>query len=116
MVLPRYPSTDPIPLGHPQADTAFLLQRFAKAKALADLLLFKRSLSLNYSSTDPRYGIPRGGSEAGSFFVAGVFRPEMVEETPPLHYYASAAELYRACTEMGAVWSVLGSWVVVWRL
>lgn len=51
-------------------DAAFMLLHFPKAKALAEMLsyMYKRSLALNFSRTDPRFGIPIGGSEAGTYF------------------------------------------------
>eukprot|EP01047_Picozoa_sp_COSAG01_P062540 COSAG01_NODE_7969_length_2971_cov_1.685237_1_plen_126_part_10 len=74
-------------------DAAFMLQNFAKAQALGNFLLFRRSLALNYTSTDPRFGIPSGATEDDS--------AEMVTSTATprrtsLHFYAAAAEMYRA--------------------
>jgi len=89
-------------------DVALPLKHFPKAKAIAELLLSRRTMSLHYSTSDPRYGVPLGGTEAGAFFTAGVFQPQVLGQAPAYHFYSSAAELYRACVEMGAVWREIG--------
>ena len=78
-------------------DSELLLKHFAKAKALAEWLLYRRSLSLKHSPDDPRYGIPPGDDEADNF------NREYFHKYPILHFYSSAAELYRACNELGKV-------------
>ena len=82
-------------------DGSFALSYFLKAKALADILIGRHAASLQYSPADPRFGIPVGGDDA------------LHPETPltalqghsafPLHWYSSAAELYRAAQEIGKV-------------
>jgi hypothetical protein len=80
----------------------FMLQHFDKAKALATWLMYRRSLSLSYSQSDPRYGIPQGDAEAENARVV------MDHTRQPLHFLSSAAEMYRAFTEIGAVWQEIG--------
>ena len=88
--------------GYSGGDDTLLLQHFDKAKALADWLLYRRSRSLNFSTTDPRYGIPQGDAEAENY-------PEiMLHGKKPLHFLSSAAEMYRAFTEIGRVWEQIG--------
>ena len=51
------------------------------------------------------------GAAADAGADAGAVTPqaaEMNHDTPPPHWYASAAELYRACMEMGKVWQAVG--------
>ena len=87
-------------------DGSFILQYFAKARALADLLLARHSASLQYGKADPRYGIPAGGDDA--LHSDQPLTELMNHELQPKHWYASAAELYRACLEMGSTWSAVG--------
>jgi hypothetical protein len=87
-------------------DDYFLLRNFAKAKSLAELLIARRDASLQYSKNDPRYGIPHGGDDALHSDVP--LNQRMNHDIQPKHWYASAAELYRAFTEMGKVWSAIG--------
>eukprot|EP00729_Bicosta_minor_P023545 gene23545-10381_t len=84
-------------------DDALLLEHFAKAQGVAEWLAGRRSATLHYGKDDPRYGIP-GGND-------GVVNTEelMNHVAEPLHWYASAAELYRACSEMGVVWAKVGA-------
>eukprot|EP01051_Picozoa_sp_SAG22_P006147 SAG22_NODE_392_length_11210_cov_3.879669_8_plen_1389_part_00 len=86
--------------------SAFLLQFFGKAKALADLLIARHTASLRYGASDPRYGIPAGGDDA--LHLSTPLNELMNQEVAPKHWYASAAEFYRACTELGAVWASVG--------
>jgi len=83
-------------------DSALLLKHFDRARAVAEWLLYRRSLSLEHSPDDPRYGIPPGDDEADNYHNV------MFHNRPILHFYSSAAELYRACTELGRVWSTIG--------
>ena len=92
-------------------DGTFALQHFAKAKALAEMLISRRALSLQYGESDPRYGIPLGNDDplysprnpaAPSNGNGAVAREE--DE----YWYGSAAELYRACTELGKAWTSIG--------
>jgi len=83
-------------------DDSFVLGHFNKAKALATWLMYRRSLSLSYSPHDPRYGIPLGDAEADNFAAVRDHSRE------PLHFLSSAAEMYRAFTEAGAVWLDIG--------
>ena len=99
-------------------DDTLLVKHFSKAKAVATLLLNRRAASTKHGKTDPRYGIPYGGDEARD--GGGGMPPQCVGNTPcaitsvmahagaPVHWYASAAELYRACTELGEVWVTVG--------
>lgn len=84
-------------------DDALLIEHFAKAQGVAEWLAGRRSATLHYGKDDPRYGIP-GGND-------GVVNTEelMNHVAEPLHWYASAAELYRACSEMGVVWAKVGA-------
>jgi hypothetical protein len=85
-------------------DDAFLLEHFAKAKGIADWLVARRAESLQYPEADPRHGIPHGPDEDA-------------ETTPALRnhdiaaprFYANAAEMYRAFTELGRVWNTIGN-------
>lgn len=85
-------------------DDAFLLKHFRKAQALAELMISRRTASLKYGKDDARYGIPYGGDEARD----GVSTSAMNHDESPIHWYASAAELYRAFSELGAVWVAVG--------
>ena len=85
---------------------SFVLEHFAKAKALAGLLIGRHADSLQYSSEDPRYGIPPGADDA-RHFVSPLGELTSLEEQPR-HWYATAAEMYRAAVELGRVWSDVG--------
>jgi hypothetical protein len=85
-------------------DGSFALQYFDKAKALAAMLLARRTLSLQYGKSDPRFGIPGGDIDA--LYSSSTPYDEASAAT---HWYSSAAELYRACTEIGAVWTEIGA-------
>ena len=88
------------------ADASFMLQHFDKARALADLLMARHAASLQYGQDDPRYGIPMGEDEA---LHADISLGElMLNEAQPRHWYASAAEFYRAAADIGAAWSAIG--------
>ena len=87
-------------------DGTFVLSHYTRAKALADRLLARHAASLGYGPGDARYGIPEGGDDARDF--SSPLDEWMAVETRPRHWYASAAELYRACLEMGRVWSSVG--------
>jgi hypothetical protein len=86
------------------ADDSFLVAHFGRAHGLAKLLIARRTASLKYGTADPRYGIPRAGDEGRDGVAADVIN----SDASPLHWYASAAELYRACMEMGRVWVAVG--------
>ena len=88
--------------GYSGGDDALLLQHFDKAKALGEWLLYRRARALNFTTSDPRYGIPQGDAEAENYPHV------MMHRTKPLHFLSSAAEMYRAFTEMGAVWQQVG--------
>ena len=92
--------------GYGGGDDALVLTYFTKAHALADWLVSRQELSLQYDATDPRYGIPAGGDDAqhDSATSTGL----MNHDSQPLHWYASAAEMYRAFTDMGEVWAAVG--------
>lgn len=85
-------------------DAALLLKHFSKARALAGLLIARRAASLQFPATDPRHGIPSGGDEARDGVGPGL----MNHDDPPQHWYASAAELYRAFAEAGTAWVAVG--------
>ena len=74
-------------------------------QGIAEWLMYRRTLSLAHPPTDPRYGIPPGDDEADNYNRLYYHS----DVTPPLHFYSSAAEAYRAFTEMGAVWTEIGS-------
>ena len=96
---------DGVDAGGAAAD-AFLLQFFGKAHAVAGLLLARRAASAaRYGGSDPRHGIPYGGDEARD----GADAATILHAASPQHWYASAAELYRACAELGATWSAIGA-------
>ena len=88
----------------PMPDDAFLVGHFSRARALATLLVARRTASLKYSRSDSRHGIPGADDEGRDGVGAGVLNGDAA----PMHWYASAAELYRACTEMGRVWTAVG--------
>jgi hypothetical protein len=108
-------------------DAPFLLSHFGRAKALADWLAFRRALATNFSEDDVRYGIPAGNDEGDNFnsvyFRARRPRPQhhspppsadlrprlCADQHPMLHFYSSAAETYRAFTEIGQVWAEVGA-------
>ena len=92
--------------GYSSGDDALLLRFFPKAKALADWLVSRRASSLHYGSEDPRYGIPLGGDDVQHDADNTV--PVMNHDVHPLHWYASAAETYRAFTDIGEVWTAIG--------
>jgi hypothetical protein len=84
-------------------DDALLLEHFDKAKALADLLIARRTTSLQYGPDDPRYGMMPGGDEGDDFKVI------FLHQTQAVHWYSSVAEAYRAFTELGQVWLEVGN-------
>ena len=86
------------------ADHDVLLKHFSKAQAAASLLIDRRAEAMKYETTDPRYGIPFGGDECRD----GESTSVMNHDELPLHWYASAAEMYRAFTDIGAVWVEIG--------
>ena len=65
-----------------------------------------RAASLRYGPEDPRHGIPEGGEDARRFVspLAELTNAARL----PRHWYASAAEAYRAFTELGRVWEQVG--------
>jgi hypothetical protein len=89
------------------AASGFLLRHFEKAKTLAGFLLARHAASLQYGSADPRYGIPAGGDDA--LHSAQPLSDLQQGTAEPPHWYATAAELYRACVEMGKVWATIGT-------
>ena len=84
-------------------DDAFLLQHFEKAKGVAGWLIGRRSLSLAHERTDARYGMLPGDDEADNYNRLYYHR------RPPLHFFSSTAETYRAFVEIGQVWQQLGA-------
>ena len=84
------------------AAAGLLLAHFEKAKAMASWLMARRTASLQYGPDDPRHGIPPGTDEGDDFKV------QYTHQTPQSHWYASAAEAYRAFTELGPVWVAVG--------
>ena len=86
------------------ADHDLLLKYFTKAQAVASLLIERRAKSLEYKKTDARHGIPSGGDECRDGESISV----MNHDELPLHWYASAAEMYRSFTDLGAVWVAIG--------
>ena len=87
-------------------DGSFALQFFDKARAIAELLIARHASSLRYGANDARYGIPSGEDDALHSDVS--LTSLMLNEAEPGHWYASAAESYRAFREMGAVWTSVG--------
>ena len=83
-------------------DAAFLLSHFDKAQGLAGWLIGRRSLSLGYAVTDPRYGMLPGDDEADNY------NRLYYHKSTPLHFFSSVAETYRAFVEIGAVWQDVG--------
>ena len=83
-------------------DTAFMLGHFQKAKAVADFLAMRRSLTLGYPVDDPRYGLLPGDDEADNY------NRLYFHQDTSLHFYSSIAEFYRACVEMGSAWQAIG--------
>jgi hypothetical protein len=92
--------------GYNDEDDALLLQYFEKAKAVADWLESRRRISLKLPNDDPRFGIPVGGDDAQYDSQNSALL--MNHDQHPLHFYASAAETYRAFTDLGEVWSAVG--------
>jgi hypothetical protein len=84
------------------AAAGLLLTHFDKAKAMAGWLMARRTASLRYGPDEPRHGIPPGTDEGDDFKV------QYTHQTPQSHWYASAAEAYRAFAELGAVWVAVG--------
>jgi hypothetical protein len=84
-------------------DTPFVLSYFPKAKALAEWLLSRRARALAYATTDARYGIPQGDAEEANYVHV---RDHTLS---PLHFFSSAAEMYRAFTEAGHMWTAIGA-------
>lgn len=83
---------------------ALLLTFFPKAKALAEWLASRRALSLVHPATDPRHGIPQGEAHVDN--AVAIYRQHLQE---PPYIYASAAEMYRAFTDIGTVWQHVGT-------
>ena len=83
-------------------DETLLVKQFAKAKAIADWLIGRRSLSLDWPRDDARYGMLPGDSEADNY--NRLYFHQDVE----LHFYSSTASAYRAFIEMGPIWQELG--------
>ena len=89
-------------LGGNAADT-LLLTFFPKAKALAEWLASRRQLSVVHPAADPRYGIPQGEAH-----VDDTVQSYKLHTRKPPYLYASAAEMYRAFSDIGAVWQAVG--------
>ena len=89
-----------------QDGAPLLLAHFDKAKALAEMLLARRNASLQFPSTDPRYGMLAGADDA--VHPDAPLGDTMSGAAPPQHFYASAAEAYRAFAELGRVWVRIG--------
>ena len=70
----------------------FALRHFAKARALARLLIARRAASLRHGSVDTRYGIPVGGSDARAFSSPLAELTKRRSEAAS-HWCASAAKL-----------------------
>ena len=83
-------------------DDTLLLQHFDKAKAIADWLIARRSLTLTRPISDPRYGM-MAGNEEGDEFVH--YRYHQANYS---HWYSAVAETYRAFTEIGPLWQAIG--------
>ena len=83
-------------------DDTFMSQHFEKAKGLAGWLIGRRSLSLGYKKTDPRYGMLPGDDEADNY------NRLYLHQMTPLHFFSSNAESYRAFPEIGDVWQKVG--------
>ena len=62
-----------------------------------------------HGENDARYGIPAGGDDA-LHPDPSLNLPNYIDESSnsPKHWYASAAELYRTCTELGRMWTAVG--------
>eukprot|EP01043_Picozoa_sp_COSAG02_P082468 COSAG02_NODE_20685_length_819_cov_1.483333_1_plen_255_part_01 len=73
---------------------------------MANWLESRRRSSLKLPPDDPRYGIPVGGDDAQ--YDSQNSALVMNHDQHPLHWYASAAETYRAFTDLGEVWSAVG--------
>jgi len=80
----------------------FLLSHFDTAKAVADWLTMRRSLNLHFPKDDARYGMISGDDEADNY------NRLYFHQKPSLHFFASTAEFYRSCVEMGEVWQTIG--------
>ena len=84
-------------------DGALLRRHFARARALATWLLGRRTRALGHARDDPRHGIPQGDVDVTN-------APHVAHhDAAPLHFFASAAELYRACAELAPVWAALAN-------
>ena len=83
-------------------DDAFVLSHFERARGLAGWLIGRRSLSLGYPRTDPRYGMLPGDDEADNY------NRLYYHQMTPLHFFSSNAESYRAFVEIGQVWQEVG--------
>lgn len=90
--------------GYSDNGSDLMLEVFPRAKALAEWLAMRRSMSFGFAKTDPRYGIPQGSATVDQDNDVNV----MDHAQQPLHYYASASEMYRAFAEIGGVWSLVG--------
>ena len=85
-------------------DAALLLKHFDKAQAMAEWLMARREVSLQFGEEDPRHGIPGGTDEGDDYKVN--YRHQL--PTNQTHWYPAAAEAYRAFTELGEVWTAIG--------
>eukprot|EP00039_Didymoeca_costata_P000747 m.47124 g.47124 ORF g.47124 m.47124 type:complete len:928 (+) comp10450_c0_seq1:1419-4202(+) len=81
----------------------FMVSVYEKAKALALWLISRRDLSLTVDKTDVRYGIPQGDANPENYVNT------MYPNSQPLHFYASATEMYRAFVDVGQVWVDIGT-------
>ena len=84
------------------SDDTLMLECFAKAKAMGDWLVARRTASLQYAEADPRHGILPGIDEGDDF------RVQYTHQSNQSHWYSSVAEAYRAFAEIGEVWTKVG--------
>lgn len=95
-----------------EGNHSLALRHFVAAKALAEWLMHRRSLSLNYSAADPRYGIPQGDAESINYLQYtghSSANTGPTRDIRPLHFLSSAAEMVRAFEDLGRVWQLVGN-------
>lgn len=111
--LPRYGTVTLIAKHYSYSrDASLLVEHHKTIKGIVSWLNASRELSLSFPSTDPRYGIPIGDSEADNFVRVEGY-PHFSPPTAPVHYYSSAAATARGYLELGRVWSRLGTSAVL---
>ena len=79
-----------------------------KARAMAEWLISRRANSLGDAPDDPRFGIPPGNDEGDDF------KHFYMHQNPPVHWYPSLVEAYRAFAELGEVWVKIGGGRARW--